>query len=89
MNMLNFYKRRYASNQSEMEKKFNAAVEDLIETGDISKKDYVAFCVTNDVEPTIDHKSSSSSSIDRVRTIIQTQSVDPCGRGGGRVSSGC
>lgn len=74
MNMYNFYKKRYANNQSEMEKKFNTACEDLISTGDITKKEYVAFCVTHDIEPKVEEvtkKSTSSSS---------TYSSDPCGR---------
>jgi hypothetical protein len=75
MNMYNFYKKRYASNQSEMEKKFNDAVEDLIDTGDISKAEYVAFCVTHDIEPKIKKKSSSSSS------SSSYSSGDSCGGG--------
>lgn len=58
-NMYNFYKRRYSQNQSEMEEKFNNAVEDLIGTGDIQKAEYVAFCVTHDIEPKVKKKEAS------------------------------
>ncbi len=68
-NMYNFYKGRYSANQSEMEEKFNNAVEDLIGTGDISKTEYISFCVTHDIEPRIKKKTTSSSS----------SSSDPCG----------
>ena len=53
-----------------METKFNNAVEDLIETGDIKHKGYIAFCVTHDVEPKIKPKPK------------YTPSSDPCGHGG-------
>ena len=82
-NMLAFYKRRYADRQSEMETKFNAAAEDLIETGDISKKEYMDFCVTHDVEPTVKtkpvvkKKTSSSSS-------LYSSGGDSCGGGSSR-----
>lgn len=64
-NMYNFYKRRYSNDQLEMERKFNLAVEDLIDTGDIKKAEYMDFCVTHDIEPKVKEKpkySSSSSS---------------------------
>lgn len=75
-NMYNFYKRRYAANQSEMEEKFNNAVEDLIGTGDINKAEYIDFCVTHDIEPKIKKKPTPSTS------------SDSCG-GGGRTYGGC
>ena len=59
--MNTFYSNRYKSNPKEKEKRFNAAVEDLIETGDITKKDYIAFCMDNDIEPTIKEKPKTSS----------------------------
>lgn len=58
--LMNFYKKRY-TDQSDFEQKFNDAVEDLIDTGDIKKSTYVTFCVDNDIEPKIKKKSSSSS----------------------------
>lgn len=75
MNMYNFYKKRYANDQTTMEKKFNTACEDLISTGDISKKEYMSFCVTHDIEPVvaeITKKITTSSS--------SSSSVDSCGR---------
>jgi hypothetical protein len=81
MNMYNFYKKRYATNQSEMEKKFNDAVEDLIGTGDISKAEYMSFCVTHDIEPKVKKKTSSSSS------SSSSYSGDSCG--GGYTRGGC
>jgi hypothetical protein len=76
MNMYNFYNKRYSSNPTEMEKKFNDAVEDLIDTGDISKVDYVNFCVTHDIEPKVKKKSSSSSP-----SSSSYSSGDSCGGG--------
>lgn len=71
MNMYNFYHKRYASNHIEMEKKFNTSCEDLISTGDISKKEYMSFCVTHDIEPVVKEttkkivtKASSSNVVD-------------------------
>ena len=79
--MYDFYQRRYSDDQSEMEKRFNNAVEDLITTGDITKREYTEFCVTHDIEPKVKKKSSDDN---------YTHSYDPCGNGG-RVSyrGGC
>lgn len=82
MNMYNFYKKRYSSNQTEMETKFNDAVEDLIGTGDITKAEYMSFCVTHDIEPRVKKKSSSSSS-------SSSYTGDSCGHGGGYTRGGC
>ena len=82
MNMYNFYKKRYASNQTNMETKFNDAVEDLIGTGDITKAEYMSFCVTHDIEPRVKKKSSSSSS-------SSSYTGDSCGHGGGYTRGGC
>jgi hypothetical protein len=84
MNMYNFYKKRYASNQTEMEQKFNDAVEDLIATGDISKAEYMNFCVTHDIEPKVKKKSTSSSS-----SSSSSYTGDSCGGGGGYRRGGC
>ena len=78
--LMNFYKKRY-TDQSDFEQKFNDAVEDLIETGDIKKGTYVAFCLDNDIEPKIKKKPSSSSS-------SSSYTSDGCG-GGGYSSSRC
>lgn len=79
LNMYNFYKKRYSSNQAEMETKFNDAVEDLIGTGDITKVEYMNFCFTHDIEPKVKKKTKTSST---------TSYGDGCG-GGGRVTSSC
>ena len=84
MNMYNFYKKRYATNQTEMEKKFNDAVEDLINTGDISKAEYMSFCVTHDIEPKVQKKTTSSSS----SSSSSSYTGDSCG-GGGYRRGGC
>jgi hypothetical protein len=81
--MFNFYKKRYSANQSEMEKKFNDAVEDLIDTGDVSKAEYMSFCVTHDIEPKVKKKTKSSSS------SSSSYSGDSCGHGGGYTRGGC
>jgi hypothetical protein len=78
-NLYKFYNKRYSSNQSTMEEKFNDAVEDLISTGDINKSDYILFCTQNDIEPRVKKPSSSSSSYND----------DGCGSGGGYRSSHC
>lgn len=66
--ILEFYKKRY--NGPELEEKFNKACEDLIQSGDIKKSDYMLFCIDNDIEPIIKKKSKSSSG---------GSSGDPCG----------
>jgi hypothetical protein len=76
--LMNFYKKRY-TNQTEFEQKFNDAVEDLIDTGDIKKSTYVEFCIDNDIEPKIKKKSSGGSSY----------TSSGCGGGGGYTRSHC
>jgi hypothetical protein len=76
--LMNFYKKRY-TNQTEFEQKFNDAVEDLIDTGDIKKSTYVEFCIENDIEPKIKKKSSGGSSY----------TSSGCGGGGGYTRSHC
>lgn len=76
--LMNFYKKRY-TNQEEFEKKFNDAVEDLVDTGDIKKATYIDFCVDNDIEPKIKKRSSSSSSY----------TSSGCGGSGGYTRSHC
>lgn len=82
--MYDFYQRRYSDNQSEMEKRFNNAVEDLITTGDITKREYTEFCVTHDIEPKV-KKQSSSTWNDNL------PNYDPCSGGyrGGGYRGGC
>lgn len=76
--MLNFYKKRYTG--KELETKFNDACDELIDSGDISRKDYMQFCIDNDIEPKVKKKKESSS---------RGSSNDwSCG-GGGIMSRGC
>lgn len=80
--MYDFYQKRYSDNQPEMEKRFNDAVEDLITTGDITKREYTEFCVTHDIEPKVKPKITYTSGT----------SYDPCSggyRGGGAYRGGC
>lgn len=58
--MLNFYKKRYTG--KELETKFNDACDELIDSGDISRKDYMQFCIDNDIEPKVKKKKESRSS---------------------------
>lgn len=83
--MLAFYKKRYASDQTTLENKFNAVCVDLIDTGDISTSVYVQFCVDNNIEPKVPKKKSSSSSSSS-RSSSYTSSG--CG-GGGYTRSSC
>lgn len=46
-----FYSSRYSG--TELESKFNAAVEDLILAGDIKQSVYIKYCIDNNIEPTI------------------------------------
>ena len=57
--LYDFYSRRYTN--TELEKKFNEATQDLINSGDINKKDYIEFCVTHDIEPVINKTISTST----------------------------
>ncbi len=79
--MLKFYSRRYASNQQEMEKKFNDAAEDLIRERDVTRKEYMEFCLDNDIEPRSTGRGSGSSG------SSSSSSGDSCGGGGGWRSS--
>jgi len=58
--LYNFYKKRYTS-VSEFESKFNSAIADLIDTGDIEKKEYLNFCLDNDIEPMTKKKGKISN----------------------------
>jgi hypothetical protein len=44
-----FYSKRYQG--TTLEEKFNAAVYDLVKTGDVQKATYMEFCVEHDIEP--------------------------------------
>jgi len=80
--LADFYRRRYP-NQSDFEKKFNDAAEDLIDTGDIERTVYLTFCTENDIEPKIKKKSSSSSS------SSSSSGYTSSGCGGGYSSARC
>ena len=77
--LYNFYSRRYASDKAEMEQKFNDAAMDLIGEGDLTRADYMEFCVDHDIEPRKKSRSSGGGSY----------GGDSCGggRSGGR--GGC
>ncbi len=77
--LLSFYKRRY-DEQSTMESKFNDAVKDLIDTGDISHSEYIQFCIENDVEPVVEHKPKPKKS---------SNNYTSSGCGGGYTRSSC
>lgn len=70
--ILNLYEKRYKG--KELENKFNAACEDLIDTNDIERSDYMKFCISNDLEPKLKKRNSSS------------YGSDPCSSGGARSS---
>lgn len=79
--LLSFYKRRYSNNQTEMESKFNDAVKDLIDTGDVNQGEYIQFCIENDVEPTIKPKPKPSKK--------SSDNYTSSGCGGGYTRSSC
>jgi hypothetical protein len=81
-NLYKFYNKRYSG--SDIEKKFNLAVKDLINTGDIEMSDYILFCTKNDIDPDTKIKSSSSSS-----SSSSSYHSDGCGSGGGYRTSHC
>jgi hypothetical protein len=74
-----FYSKRYSSDKAEMEKKFNDAAMDLVGEGDLTRREYMEFCVDNDIEPRKKKKSSGGSS----------SGGDSCGGGGGGMRGGC
>jgi hypothetical protein len=49
--LLTLLKAKYKDDNSEAEKRFNNACDDLMSNGDITKSLYVQFCVDNDIEP--------------------------------------
>jgi len=55
-----FYSKRYKGTQ--LEEKFNAAVYDLVKTGDVQKSTYMEFCVEHDIEPQVERETSSTCS---------------------------
>ncbi len=74
--LLDIYKKKHPNDWDAW---FNKMAKDLIETGDVTKSDYIKFCAENDVSirPSIKSKKSDSSS-----TQIRPSSYnsDPCSR---------
>ena len=82
-----FYSKRYQG--TTLEEKFNAAVYDLVKTGDVQKATYMEFCVEHDIEPYVAPEAP-------VRPAVVPQPAptyyhnDGCGGGGGGYQrSGC
>lgn len=69
-----FYEKRYSEDVVNMKKKFHIAIKDLIETGDITYKNYVSFCTENNIEPDTKLKPKPVN-------------TDPCGHSSGYRSS--
>jgi hypothetical protein len=84
--LYSFYSRRY--NGSTLEEKFNAAVYDLVKTGDVQKATYMEFCIDNNIEPYV-------APAPPVRPAPAPQPAptyyhnDGCGGFGGYQRSGC
>jgi hypothetical protein len=76
-----FYSRRY--NGSTLEEKFNAAVYDLVRTGDVQKATYMEFCIDNNIEPYV----APVAPVRPAPAPAPTYYEDPCSRGYTR--SGC
>lgn len=64
--LLEIYKRKHPSDWEDW---FNRMASDLIETGDVSKEDYIKFCAENDIflkpkksKPTTSYDPCSTSS---------------------------
>jgi hypothetical protein len=80
-----FYSKRYQG--TTLEEKFNAAVYDLVKTGDVQKATYMEFCVEHDIEPYVTPAAP-------VRPAPAPQPAptyynDGCGGGGGYQRSSC
>jgi hypothetical protein len=81
-----FYSRRY--NGSTLEEKFNAAVYDLVKTGDVQKSTYMEFCVEHDIEPYVAPAPAPRPA--PAPAPAPTYYDDGCGGGGrGYQRSGC
>lgn len=84
--LFDFYNKRYSKSKSTMEDKFNDAIVDLIQTGDIKKPTYYEFCVDHDIEP----RKIENAAPRQVPTYTPPPNYgyDPC-RGGGYTRSHC
>lgn len=78
--------RRY-SDQLTMESKFNDAVKDLIDTGDIERSEYIQFCIENNVEPIIQPKPKQRKSSASAPGFPSNYQSSGCG--GGFTRSAC
>jgi len=83
--LYSFYSKRYQG--TTLEEKFNAAVYDLVKTGDVQKATYMEFCVDNNIEPYV-------APVAPVRPAPAPQPAptyynDGCGGGGGYQRSSC
>jgi len=79
-----FYSKRYQG--TTLEEKFNAAVYDLVKTGDVQKATYMEFCVEHDIEPYVAPAPPVRPAPAPAPTYYQN---DGCGGGGNYQRSGC
>ena len=86
-----FYSKRYQG--TTLEEKFNAAVYDLVKTGDVQKATYMEFCVEHDIEPYVAPAAPVRPAPVRPAPVRPTPTYqyhnDGCGGGGGYQRSGC
>lgn len=80
-----FYSRRY--NGTTLEEKFNAAVYDLVKTGDVQKATYMEFCVDNNIEPYVEPAAPVRPA--PAPPQPQARYYDPCSGGGAYTRSTC
>lgn len=78
LKLYSLYKKRYQGQA--LERKFNEAVFDLVESGDVSKGAFIKFCAEYDIEPDL----SKFTQKPKEKTVYRevTRDADPCGHGG-------
>lgn len=77
LKLYSLYKKRYQGQS--LEKKFNEAAFDLIDSGDVSKSAFIKFCAEYDIEPDL----SKYAQKPKEKIVYRdTTSYDPCGHGG-------
>lgn len=82
LKLYSLYKKRYQGQA--LEKKFNDAVYDLVDSGDVSKSAYIKFCAEYDIEPDL----SKFAQKPKEKIVYRdTPSYDPCS--GGYTRSAC